>query len=370
MAEVLLTGATGYLAERVLSRLLEASDLDVVVLVRAQDDGELRARSAPLLRRLPAGAEERVRFARGDLEHDDGLAGVDPTGLTHIVHAAAVTRFNVERELADNVNTNGSRRVFELARRAPRLESLLHVSTLYACGLASGDVVEERHLPRPRFGNHYERSKWESEDLLFESYRDLPWRIARVATVIADDEHGQVTQQNAFHNTLKLFFYGLLSLVPGREHAPLYFVTGDFSADAVTALALRAYDEQRPRHEVFHVAHRREETLTLGELVERAYQRFLKEPDFLAQNVLKPLFADEESFELLAGEADAFGGSIVSQGMSSVRPFAPQLFLDKRVQNERLRALLGEEYRAPDPRALCDATCAWLVKTRWGKRDA
>lgn len=369
MADILLTGATGYLGERILERLLRETDDRVVALVRARDDEERDERGRSLLARLPRGGEARVRFLRGDLERDDGLDAVDPRDLSHVVHTAAVTRFNVEPHLAKSANVDGSRRVFELARRAPKLERLLHVSTVYACGLVDGDVREERHAPRPSFANEYEASKWAAEDALFTHYTDLPWRIARVATVIADDDSGRVSQQNAFHNSLKLFFYGLLSLLPGREGATLPFVTGGFSADAVTHLVLRPFDEQHPPHEVFHVAHTREESLTLGELVDRAYEIFLEERTFRAHNVLKPLFADERSFSLLASEAMAFGGSVVSQGMESVRPFAAQLFLDKRVHNERLRALLGGAYRAPDPRALCDDTCRWLVDTRFGRKS-
>ena len=43
--------------------------------------------------------------------------------------------------------------------------------------------------------------------------------------MIADDASGAVTQQNAFHNTLKLFYYGLLALMPGACDTPLYFIT-------------------------------------------------------------------------------------------------------------------------------------------------
>jgi hypothetical protein len=51
---------------------------------------------------------------------------------------------------------------------------------------------------------------------------ELPLSVARLATVIADEERGAVTQFNAFHNTLKLFYYGPLSLMPGNPATRLY----------------------------------------------------------------------------------------------------------------------------------------------------
>src|SRR5205823_9645322 len=126
------------------------------------------------------------------------------------------------------------------------------------------------------FANHYERSKFETEQLLASRYSHLPWRIARVATVIADDEGGGVTQQNAVHNTLKLFFYGLMSLVPGKQDTPLYFVTGDFVASALADVASNGQN-----HAIYHLVHRREESLTLDELVSIAFDTFEKNEAFV-----------------------------------------------------------------------------------------
>jgi len=191
----------------------------------------------------------------------------------------------------------------------------------------------------------------------------LPWQIFRVATVIADSAVGRVTQYNAFHNTLKLFYYGLLSLIPGLPDTPVYFVTGDFVADSVFELM-----NARAGRAIYHVAHTESESLTLGELIDAAFEVFEQEEDFRMRRVLRPLYSDAESFDILVEGISAFGGGIVNQAVSSVAPFGKQLFIKKDILNTELVSAL-RDYRAPDARSLILNTCRYLVQTRWGKRE-
>jgi nucleoside-diphosphate-sugar epimerase len=236
------------------------------------------------------------------------------------------------------------------------------LSTLYATGLHAGPHEERAYEDGAGFANHYEHSKWRAEQVALAS--DLPVRVLRLATVIADDDGGAVTQYNAFHNTLKLFYYGLLSLLPGDPDTPLYFVTGDFAARAVAAVL----DDEDARA-VYHVSHAREDSLSLARLVESSFAEFGRSPDFARRRLLPPLWTDRESFELLVGGLRSFGGQVVNQALNSVAPFARQLFVTKDVRNDRLREVLPS-YRPPDTEALITRTCARLVATRWGRAEA
>ncbi|MDX1432029.1 MAG: SDR family oxidoreductase, partial [Gammaproteobacteria bacterium] len=224
-------------------------------------------------------------------------------------------------------------------------------------------IAETPLAEPPAFANHYEWSKWRAERTLVDEHGCLPWSILRIATVIAADEQGEVRQYNAFHNTLKLLFYGLVSLIPGRREAPLYVVTEAFALGAAMAVLGTA-----ERHGVYHACHRRDESLALGELLGAAYRRFAADEDFAARRILEPLFCDEESFALLAAGVDGFGGQVVRQGLASIVPFAAQLFSDKSFDNARLAEVMAGACRAPDPLALVAATCDYLVRTRWGTR--
>ena len=355
---ILITGAGGYIGQRLAARLLETSDASVVLWLH----GDAASRVAPPHSLANFGS--RVEAVAGELGAPDALSAVDPRELTHIVHAAAVTRFNVEAELADRVNLGGARQVYELASRCERLEHLIQVSTVYAAGLRDGEIAETPLSRAPRFANHYERSKWEAEQLLLEHYAHLPATIARVATVIADDLGGPVSQQNAVHNTLRLLFHGLLSLVPGEASTPVYFVTGRLVVDALAALVLGT---QRPR--VVHISHAAGESATLGELVDITFDVFAANEGFRARRLLKPLLVDADSFEMLVSGIDGFGGDAVRQALASVAPFARQLFSTKQVQNDELRALLPG-YAAPPPTELVRRTVETLVETRWGRARA
>jgi len=361
MGKILITGADGYLGRRLVRRLLQTTDAELVLAVRARHAADLAAEQSALTTDL-AGFESRVAWAAAALETAEPFAGVDGASVTAILHGAAVTRFNVDAETARRVNVDGTRKLLSFARRCPGLERLVLLSTVYASGLRGGTIAETDLDGTAGFANQYERSKWESERLLGDaSFADLPWRICRVATVVADDESGRVSQQNAVHNTLKLLYHGLLSLVPGCPDVPVYFVTGEFAVEATLA-ALRAPVADR----VFHACHTRAESLGLGELIDVAFTAFEREEAFRARRILKPLFADAESFDRLVGAVQSFGGGIAAQAVSSVAPFARQLFVAKSVENGRLQAAMPG-YRAPDAKELMRRTCASLVRTRWGR---
>ena len=60
------------------------------------------------------------------------------------------------------------------------------------------------------------------------------------------------------------------------------------------------------------------------------------------------------------------GQGVMSQALSSVAPFAKQLFVDKDIRNDHLDALLSD-YNTPKPIEFIANTCRYLVDTRWGK---
>ncbi|MGA9767687.1 MAG: SDR family oxidoreductase [Blastocatellia bacterium] len=358
--QILITGAAGYLGARLAKKYLAATEDHILLWVRARDEQEFQARSDQLNRQLN-GPTDRLNYHWGDLRSDDPFLSIEPDKIGRIIHSAAVTRFNVDEATAEGVNVEGTEKMLRFASRCRSLEAFGLLSTVYASGLKSGRVEETVNDGKDGFANHYESSKWKSEASLLRSFDHLPWRILRVATVIADSDDGCVSQYNAFHNTLKLFYYGLLSLVPGKPETPVYFVTGDFVTDAV--FTLMNTDSSRA---IYHVAHTAKESLTLGELIDLAFEIFEQENDFKSRRILKPLYADSESFDLLVGGLSAFGGQIVNQAVSSVAPFGKQLFIRKEIDNRNLVSAL-ESYSAPDARRLIGNTCRYLLRTKWGR---
>jgi nucleoside-diphosphate-sugar epimerase len=324
----LITGGNGHVARSLARRLLAQTDEHLLLWLHADSAETFGAKREQLQREL-GDTHGRVAFAGGDLRSAQPFAGVEPGTIRRIVHAAAVTRFNVEEHLARDVNELGTRKLLEFADRCDALERLALLSTVYASGLRSGDIEEVPLSAAAGFANHYERSKWAAEELLLTRHAELPWQIMRIATVIADDAaSGHVSQYNAFHNTLKLLYHGLLPIIPGRQDTPLYFVTSDFVAEALLRVMLEG-----PTHSVYHLAHTRAESLSLGELLARAFGCFEREPGFKRRRVMQPLYADEDSFARLAATLEGMSGDLMRQSVGSVRPFAKQLFLHKNVRN-------------------------------------
>lgn len=320
---VLVTGAGGYLGGRIAAAIPGAVALD---------------------------------RAAADLTRPGALDAVAADGITHVVHAAAVTRFGVDRQTADAVNVRGTQQVIGFARRCPDLRRLILLSTLYTAGTSTGEIAEQSHKPAG-FANHYEWSKHAAEQRVRDS--GLPATVLRVATVTADDGTGHVTQFNAVHNTLKLLYFGLLSLMPGDPATPVVLATADFAVAAVIALL-----DAEPG--VYHLCPAPEQTATLGQLVDAACTVFERDPGYRRRALLRPLFCDEQAFAHLLAGARSLRRGPVHDALACVAPFASQLYRPKVFTNTRLRnAWPG--YAAPDPAGLVTATVRYLVQTRWGR---
>jgi nucleoside-diphosphate-sugar epimerase len=354
----LITGADGYVGAHIAERVLADGDDRVVLAVRAANAAEFHDKRARLSARLGVAATRRVSYASVDLRQPHPFADIDD--VTRIVHAAAATRLNVSYSDALTVNVEGTARCLEWARQCPSLERFALISTLYVAGRRRGNVAET-HLRNAGFVNHYEWSKWECERIANDAAVDLPTAIFRIPTIIAEDATGRVVQFNAFHNTLKLLFYGLLSQVPGDPEAKVPIATAHFVSAALGCLL----DPATPLG-IYNVCPDPASTPTLKELIDTAFDVFERDEHFVRRRVPRPVVCDSDQFaSMIRAAADEQGGA-VSVSLNSVVPFAEQLGLKKEFPNDNLRAR-WVDYQASDPVALTRATTSYLVRTRWGR---
>lgn len=359
--QILITGGDGYIGSRIARKYLQETQEPLLIWMRANDEDEFQTKVVKLNIYLD-NQSERVSYSWGDLRQAQPFNSINPADIRLIIHSASVTRFNVDQETARQVNIEGTEKLLNFANTCQSLEGFGLLSTVYASGIKSGLIAEVALDDQNGFANYYEWSKWESENLLIKQFSHLPWSIFRVATVIADNVQGCVTQQNAFHNTLKLLYYGLLSLIPGKPETPLYFVTGDFVTDAIFELMSRSFHQK-----IYHIAHTKAESPCLSDIIEIAFATFIQTPEFKMRRVLKPLYADPESFTFLVDAVKGFGGNIVNEAVSSVSPFSKQLFIDKEINNQNLVSAFNG-YQVENPHALIQNTCQYLLKTKWAKQ--
>lgn len=147
---VLITGATGFVGEALLARLLTvAPDCRVSVLVRPRPGQDAAARVAALLSGpgfagLPPTAAARVTPLSGDLEKLPEL----PTDLDAAVHCAGEVSFDPPLPEAFATNVHGALRVAEAVAASCGEGSppphLVHISTAFVGGRRRGVVPEAR----------------------------------------------------------------------------------------------------------------------------------------------------------------------------------------------------------------------------------
>lgn len=362
MRKVLITGGDGYLGQRIVRQYLDQGDYEVLIWVKAFDS-ESFAKKIKRLEALYGDDLDRISVYWGDLADPEAFRDISPDDIEHIIHTAAVIAFNVEKQLAERININGTRRVCEFAGSCKNLTSLGFISSLYASGLYAGHLYEERFMAEAGHANYYEWSKWQAEQLLFDEYPELPWKILRVGTIIADNMSGRVSQFNAIHNTLKLFYFGLLPIIPGQKDIPLYLATGDYVSRAIhDAMYL---DDV---HLVLHITHNFKNAVTLSEFIDLAYGKFETQKIFVNRRILKPLYSDYESFELLADGVNDFGGNVVNQAFKTVKPFAAQLFIKKKIDTAYAEHRLPK-YELQDMREVITNTVEHLMRTGFKCED-
>ncbi|WP_041321171.1 SDR family oxidoreductase [Mycobacterium intracellulare] len=232
-----VTGGTGFIGRRVVSRLLESRpDAQVWVLVRRRSLGRFERLAAqwgdqwgervkPLVAELPElDLSEEVLAELGEIDH--------------VVHCAAIYDITAGEPEQRAANVEGTRAVIALARRLGA--TMHHVSSIAVAGDFRGEYTEDdfdvgQQLPTP-----YHQTKFEAE-LLVRSTPGLRHRIYRPAVVVGDSRTGEMDKVDGPY-----YFFGVLaklavlpSLTPillpdtGRTN----IVPVDYVVDALVALA-------------------------------------------------------------------------------------------------------------------------------------
>ena len=269
MGDVILTGATGFVGQELLARLLARGDRHVHALVRAPDD-------QAAARRLPP--HERLTVWAGDLERPGlGLHARAAEELAErastVIHCAASVSFSLGLEESRRVNVEGTRRVTELAERCAQagdgLERFSYVSTAYVAGAHRGAFTEDDLDAGQSFRNPYERSKFEAELMLRDRAADLPVQVLRPSIVVGDSRTGWTSSFNVLYPPLRAFARGAIPALPARRGAPVDVVPVDYVASSVERLA------REGPNGTFHLVAGRNAT-TVGRLMELAARHFAR----------------------------------------------------------------------------------------------
>src|ERR1700735_4032214 len=229
-----VTGGTGLIGRRVVSRLLDTRpDAEVWILVRRS--------SLSRFEQLADQWGERAKPLVGDLiEPDLGLTAeaiAELGDVDHVLHCAAIYDVPAADPEQRAANVDGTRAVIELACRLDA--TLHHVSSIAVAGDFHGEYTEDdfdigQKLPTP-----YHQTKFEAE-MLVRSTPGLRYRIYRPAVVVGDSRTGEMDKIDGPY-----YFFGVLSklavlprltplLLPDTGRTNI--VPGDYVANAIVAL--------------------------------------------------------------------------------------------------------------------------------------
>lgn len=257
-AEVLLTGATGFVGAFLLDELLRQTRARVRCVVRAADDASARRRLAETLARyaLPPPPADRVVVVAGDVAAR--RFGLDEGPFREIVaqtgavwHVAAETSWSRPYPSLRSSNVLGTLHAIELAAAAGA--PLLHASSVSVQPLGEVDS-DRRFLERDPLGgpeglwSGYAQSKWAAERLIETARsRGLDATVFRLPFVWGHTRSG--VDHQGQHQILAAFVHGMTEIgaVPdlpfGVDAAPV-----DFVARAMVRLSALP-----DRSEVYHL---------------------------------------------------------------------------------------------------------------------
>jgi long-chain acyl-CoA synthetase len=355
--KVFITGASGLVGEEVLRRMLvDDPALEAFVLVRneirwllaSKRLGALARRVVPLQgdTTLPGlGLESQVR-QRVERE------------TSAVVHAAADTSFSRSLDQARFVNTLGTYHVAEIASECLCLDRFVLVSTAFVTGRATGNILERDNGGDAGWVNSYEQSKYEAERNVRAS--GLPWTIVRPSTIVCRGASGDIPQINAVHRALRVYHRGLAAMMPGDRDYLFDVITSSYVADAIARLTFN----QRALHQTIHLCSGRR-ALTLGELVDTAYEVWAENPEWRKRGVERAIITDSATYALFERAVMETGDVRLRAVLSSLAHFIPHLALPKVFDTSVAEALLDAPPPAPGTYWMPMLRC--LLANNWGQ---
>jgi thioester reductase-like protein len=369
---IFITGATGNIGGKIAASILkEDSTTRLVLLVRGNSDVEARRRIENVFSILSSEIDllqmrKRVRVISGDITLS-GLGIPEPLlshladEVTHIIHAAAATKFQLPLEHARLVNYVGTKNVMDFAgkaQRAGRLQRVAYISTAYVCGDERGTIYEGDVGNDQRFSNTYEQTKWESEQLVRNPMRGLPYTIFRPSIVVGDSQTGKTLAFNVLYAPLKYIYQGMLTALPCSPGTPLDVVPVDFVSNAIHHIFMRT---ELCTSKIYHIIAGSEKAATVGEIVDYAVEYFNSiSPDgSLAGVTFLPANSDYE--------ATTFFQSKGRRMLQLVKMYEPYIRVERSFDNTNtIEALKGTNISAPKLSSYYSTILKYCFATDWG----
>ncbi|UCE23573.1 MAG: SDR family oxidoreductase [Candidatus Zixiibacteriota bacterium] len=371
---IFITGATGNIGAKLTSHILSTDPASrLILLVRGRSHRDACERLERILRITSPEFDlnllrTRAEIVCGDITRNSlGLSNDDykriSGRITHIIHSAAATKFNISLQSARTINVEGTLNVMKLALKAQdagNLEGVAYLSTAYVCGTQRGTIMEEQTSSPDAFSNAYEQSKWESEGEVGKLRDRLPITVFRPSIVVGDSRTGRIATLNVLYTPLRFICRGLVSIVPGHGDVPLDVVPVDYVAKAIAAIFLGS-DGGAGR--CFNLVAGEGQTMTSGQVLTKALAYFASNSVLAAKSKIRflppVLFRSVASF--LSGRSKKM--------LEQLGVFTPYISLKRTFDDTNTRqALRNTGVSVPKLSDYLNNILAFCLETGWGRK--
>jgi nucleoside-diphosphate-sugar epimerase len=252
---LLATGGCGFLVSTIARHLLDTEPTASVIVLDASPADDLISRTFEPY-------AERVTFERGSVTSHEALERLDLTGITHVIHGAAVTKYpNAELDAPErfiDVNVTGTINVLRRAAAEPTLQRFVNLSS----GAVYGDPTDQSpETPQPEEGpfnpsDLYAISKYSGERAAFRcaTLLDVDVRAARLSDVF-----GPMERPTSVRSWMSLPYRMVAAVLASR---PLTVTPqsldggGDYiSVEDVADAISRLIRSTSLRHDVYNIAY-------------------------------------------------------------------------------------------------------------------
>lgn len=238
------TGFPGFIATQLIKELVRLGEVQrIYAVVQSKQEALAKDKAASIMAEMNAIIPFDIIV--GDITKEN--LGMDKEAIDHLYehrltvwHLAAIYDLAVQKEIAWNVNVEGTRQVNEFVRDHPSIARYMYFSTAYVAGKREGLLLETELIRPDSFKNYYEETKFEAEWLVEDLKKELPVTIIRPGIVRGHSKTGETIKFDGpyfFMNMIDRLRWMPIIPYVGKTEACINVVPIDYIIQAVVFLS-------------------------------------------------------------------------------------------------------------------------------------